>query len=68
MKQQELTLYQVIAILNNQKTKDKVFHRVNDEKFKIFRGSYGDCMYQLNDIVRPLPIFLYIQDYWIMEN
>ena len=33
----ELTLYQVIAILNNIETKDKQFYRVGDKDFKIFK-------------------------------
>ena len=39
MKQQELTLYQVIAILSQIENKDKVFSRIGDEDFKIFKGS-----------------------------
>ena len=70
MKQQELTLYQVIAILNQLETKDKKFYRVGDKDFKIFKGSYGDIMYKIenstNNSIRPLPIFNYMQDKWIM--
>ena len=70
MKQQELTLYQVIAILNQLETKDKKFYRVGDKDFKILRGSYGDIMYKIenstNNSIRPLPIFNYMQDKWIM--
>ena len=36
----ELTLYQVIAILNKLETKDKQFYRVGDKDFKIFKGSW----------------------------
>ena len=72
MKQQELTLYQVIAILNKLETKDKVFSRVGDENFKIFKDSYGNLMYKIenstNDLIRPLPIFNYMQDKWVMLN
>jgi hypothetical protein len=57
-------MYQVISYLNKLDNKDKKFKRVSDEKFKLFKGSYGDLMYELNDIVRPLPIFLYMQDEW----
>lgn len=64
----EFTIYQVIAFLNKHKNKDRKFSRVNDNKFTIFKGSYGDLMYKLNDIIRPLPIFLYIQDKWILLN
>ena len=35
MKQQELTLYQVIAILNKLETKDKKFYRVGDSEANI---------------------------------
>ena len=72
MKQQELTLYQVIAILSQIENKDKVFSRVGDEDFKIFKGSWGDLMYKIdnstNDSIRPLPIFNYMQDKWVMIN
>ena len=72
MKQQELTLYQVIAILSQIENKDKVFSRVGDNKFKIFKGSYGDLMYKIenstNDSIRPLPIFNYMQDKLVMIN
>ena len=72
MKQQELTLYQVIAILNKLETKDKVFSRVGDKEFKIFKNSYGNLMYKIenstNDSIRPLPIFNYMQDKWVMLN
>ena len=62
----ELTLYQVIAKLNQLETKDKKFYRVGDKDFKILRGSYGDIMMTINGLIRPLPIFNYIQDKWIM--
>ena len=66
----ELTLYQVIAILNKLETKDKKFYRVGDKAFKIFKGSYGDLMYKIenstNNSIRPLPIFNYMQDKWVM--
>ena len=72
MKQQELTLYQVIAILNKLETKDKQFYRVGDKNFKIFKGSYGDLIYKIenstNSPIRPLPIFNYLQDKWVMIN
>ena len=45
MKQQELTLYQVIAILSQIENKDKVFSRVGDEDFKLVRGHFGDILY-----------------------
>ena len=68
----ELTLYQVIAILNKLETKDKVFSRVGDNKFKIFKGSYGNLLYKIenstNSSIRPLPIFNYMQDKWVMIN
>ena len=68
----ELTLYQVIAILNKLETKDKVFSRVGDKEFKIFKNSYGNLMYKIdnstNDSIRPLPIFNYMQDKWVMIN
>lgn len=72
MKQQELTLYQVIAILSQIENKDKVFSRVGDNKFKISKSSYGNLMYKIenstNNSIRPLPIFNYMQDKWVMIN
>ena len=51
MKQQELTLYQVIAILSQIENKDKVFSRIGDNKFKIFKDSYGYLKYKINNAV-----------------
>ena len=72
MKQQELTLYQVIAILSQIETKDKQFYRVGDKDFKIFKSSYGNLIYKIenstNSSIRPLPIFNYMQDKWVMIN
>ena len=72
MKQQELTLYQVIAILSQIENKDKVFSRVGDNKFKIFKSSYGNLIYKIdnstNNSTKPLPIFNYMQDKWVMIN
>lgn len=62
----EFTLYQVIAYLNKPENRNGKFKRVNDDKFIIFKGSYNDLMMQLNDIIRPLPIFNYIIDRWIL--
>ena len=65
---QELTLYQVIAILSQIENKDKVFTRVGDNNFKIFRGAYGDVMLKIKDMVRPMAIFNYIQDKWVLSD
>ena len=68
----ELTLYQVIAILSQIENKDKVFSRVGDEDFKIFKDSYGNLIYKIenstNNSIRQLPIFNYMQDKWVMIN
>lgn len=64
----EFTLYQVIAFLNKIENKDRVFIRINDGKFKIWRGAYGDIMMELKDIVRPLPVFNYLQDKFTLEE
>lgn len=64
----EFTLYQVISFLNRPENMDRVFKRVNDEKFKVWRGAYGDIRMELNDIIRPLPIFNYLQDKFILEE
>lgn len=62
----EFTLYQVIAFLNQYENRNRKFKRVNDEKFIIFKGDIGDVMFKLNDIVRPLPIFNYLVDKWLL--
>ena len=68
----ELTLYQVIAILNKLETKDKKFYRVGDKEFRIFKSSYGNLMYKIenstNNTIRHLPIFNYMQDKWVIIN
>ena len=68
----ELTLYQVIAILNKLETKDRQFYRVGDKAFKIFKSPYGNLVCQIenstNNSIRPLPIFKYMQDKWLMIN
>ena len=72
MEQQKLTLYQVIAILNKLETKDKQFYRVCDKAFKIFKSSYGNLIYKIenstNSSIRSLPIFNYMQDKWVIIN
>jgi hypothetical protein len=60
----KFTIYQVISYLNKLENKNRKFKRVGDEKFIIFRGNIGDLMYQLNEFIKPLPIFLYMQDEW----
>lgn len=64
----ELTIYQVLAILNTVQGKDKKFKRVNDENFKIFRNEYGELMYEIDGSKRNLQIFNYMQDRWILEG
>ena len=61
-----LNLLEVIEILN--RNNDLIFKRINDEKFKIFKGNYGDLMLKLGDIIRPLPLFNYMQDLWILDE
>ena len=61
-----LNLLEVIEILN--RNNDLIFKRINDEKFKIFKGNYGDLMLKLGDIIRPLPVFNYMQDLWILDE
>lgn len=61
-----LNLLEVIEILN--RNNDLIFKRINDENFKIFKGSYGDLMLKLGDIIRPLPLFNYMQDLWILDE
>ena len=60
----QYTTEEVIAELY--KDKSKIFKRVNDENFIIYRGNYGDIMMKIKDIIiKPLPIFNYYQDLWI---
>lgn len=47
--------------------KDQVFVRINDEKFELFRGNYGDIMMRIENMVKPLPIFNYYHDYWKLK-
>ena len=61
-----LNLLEVIEILN--RNNDLIFKRINDEKFKIFKGNYGDLMLKLGDIIRPLPLFNYMQDLWTLDE
>lgn len=61
-----LNLLEVIEILNS--NNNLIFKRINDENFKIFKGSYGDLMLKLGDIIRPLPLFNYMQDLWILDE
>lgn len=56
-------LYEAIEIMN--KNPSVKFKRFGDEDFIIERGSYGDVMMRLGNIVRPLPIFLYLHDFWL---
>lgn len=64
----ELTIYQVLAVLNTVQGKNKKFKRVNDENFKIFRNEYGELMYEIDGSKRNLQIFNYMQDRWILED
>ena len=64
----ELTLYQVIAILNKLETKDKVFYRVGDKDFKLVRGHFGDILMKIGNESRVLPLFNYINDRWVMNS
>ena len=60
----QYTTEEVIAELY--KDKSKIFKRVNDENFIVYRGNYGDIMMKIKDIIiKPLPIFNYYQDLWI---
>lgn len=56
-------LYEAIEIMS--KNTNVKFKRFGDEDFIIERGSYGDVMMRLGNIVRPLPIFLYLHDFWL---
>lgn len=60
----KFTMYQMIAYLNRIENKDRKFRRINDIEFVVFRGNLGDLMYELDKFIKPLPIFLYMQDEW----
>lgn len=64
----KFTMYQVISFLNKIENSNKKFKRVNDENFKLFKGVYGDLMIELNGTYRTCPVFLYMQDEWILEE
>ena len=66
-----MNILEVIQELN--KFPNKRFKRYNDDEFIIFRGSYGDIMYELKsdskgkstEFTRVLPVFNYINEIWI---
>lgn len=66
-----MNILEVIQELN--KFPNKRFKRYNDDEFIIFRGSYGDIMYELKSdskgketrFCKILPIFNYLNEIWI---
>lgn len=66
-----MNILEVIQELN--KFPNKRFKRYNDDEFIIFRGSYGDIMYELKSdskgketrFCKTLPIFNYLNEIWI---
>ena len=66
----QYNLLQVIEFLNKIENKDRVFYRLNDEKFIVKRGHYGDILRELSaiEITKPMPIFLYMQDLFILKE
>lgn len=62
----EFTTIEAIEYLTNYPK--ATFNRVNDIDFTIFKGSYGDCMYEIGKIIRPFPVFNYIQDLWVLNE
>lgn len=65
----QYNLIQVIQFLNKLENKDKQFYRLNDEEFIICKGNYNDLLMKLpNGILKPLPIFSYLQDLWILKE
>jgi len=62
----EYTIFEAIEYLSRLENKNKIFKRVNDDNFIIFKGVYGDCMSQVGEIIRVLPLFNYIQDKWTL--
>ena len=66
-----MNILEVIQELN--KFPNKRFKRYNDDEFIVFRGSYGDIMYELKSdskgketrFIRVLPVFNYINEIWI---
>jgi hypothetical protein len=62
----EMTTIEAIDFLSKLENKNKIFKRVNDNNFIIFKGVYGDCMMQVSENIRVFPLFNYIQDRWIL--
>ena len=66
-----MNILEVIQELN--KFPNKRFKRYNDDEFIIFRGSYGDIMYEVKAdskgketrFCKILPIFNYLNEIWI---
>ena len=70
--EQKYNLIQVIGML---KTHPKLeFQRVNDMKFIIYKGNFGDLMFRIESKSEEfkrqgvLKIFNYLQDLWIIKG
>lgn len=70
--EQKYNLIQVIGML---KTHPKLeFQRVNDLKFVIYKGNFGDLMFRIESKSEEfkrqgvLKIFNYLQDLWIIKG
>ena len=71
--EQKYNLIQVIGML---KVHPKlVFGRVNDNRFIVYRGNRGDILFSINTKSeefcvrdRILPIFNYLQDYFVINE
>ena len=73
MEEQKYNLIQVIGMLKLHP--NLIFSRVNDSRFLVYRGNRGDIMFSINAKSeefrvkdRVLPIFNYMQDYFIINE
>ena len=67
--------YNIIQVIGMLKTHPKLeFQRVNDMKFIIYKGNFGDLMFRIESKSEEfkrqgvLKIFNYLQDLWIIKG
>ena len=67
--------YNIIQVIGMLKTHPKLeFQRVNDLKFVIYKGNFGDLMFRIESKSEEfkrqgvLKIFNYLQDLWIIKG
>lgn len=61
--------YSLLEVIYKLKYDPKVrFVRVNDKNFEVYKGHYGDLMMKVGIYAKPLPIFNYIQDVFVIKE